>query len=212
MERPKRLRKNIAVSIIVAFHVIGAIGLHLKGAQSVFLQLVPFHLLLMAIVVICAHRHTHKNITQFVALVVASGFLVEWIGVNTGWLFGDYAYGPTLGPKLGGVPLIIGVNWFLLIYSAGVFMQRSKIKNRNARIVAGAVILTALDVLIEPTAIKFNYWRWLEPGIPDSNYICWFLFSALFLFVFDRLRFSRQSVVAEVFLLMQFLFFASLQV
>jgi len=212
MERPKRLRRNIAAGIIVAFHVIGSIGLHVKGAQALFLQLVPYHLLLMFIVVVCAHRRTKENFIQFIALVVISGYFAEWIGVHTGWLFGDYAYGGTLGPKLEGVPLIIGANWFLLIYSVAVFMQRSKIKNRYARIVAGAMVLTLLDVLIEPNAIRFNYWHWLEPDIPDSNYICWFLFSVLFLFVFDRMRFARQSIVGEVFILMQFLFFASLQV
>src|SRR6202012_3696906 len=121
------------------------------------LQLVPFHLLLMTIVVLAAHRRTHKNITLFVVLTVVSGFVVEVIGVNTGWLFGDYVYGSVLGYKLFGVPIVIGANWFLLIYSVAVFMQRSKIKNHKAKIIAGALVLTLLDVLIEPTAIKYNY-------------------------------------------------------
>jgi putative membrane protein len=212
MERQKRLRRNIAIIIIVLFHVVGAIGLRLSATRALFLQIVPFHLLLMAIVVIAAHRRPAKNFLIFIASVMIVGFAAEWIGVHTGWLFGSYAYGPTLGVKLSGIPLIIAVNWFLLIYGTAVFMQRSKIKNPNARIVAGAMALTLLDVLIEPTAIKFNYWHWLEPEIPDSNYICWFLFSAGFLFLFEKLKFSRQSIVGEVFLIVQFLFFASLQV
>src|SRR6202012_4904208 len=153
MERQKRLKRNIAITIIVLFHLVGGIGLRMKSTQGLFLQLVPYHLLLMAIVVIAAHRRTKKNFPIFIALVTVSGFVAEWIGIHTGWLFGFYVYGPTLGPKVSGVPLIISINWFLLIYSTAVFMQRSKIKNEYARITAGAIALTLLDVLIEPTAI-----------------------------------------------------------
>src|SRR5476651_1188000 len=107
MERQKRLKRNIAIGIIVLFNLVGGIGLHVKGTQALFLQLVPYHLLLMAVVVICAHRRTKKNFPIFIVLVAVSGFVAEWIGVHTGWLFGFYAYGTTLGPKLSGVPLII---------------------------------------------------------------------------------------------------------
>ena len=41
--------------------------------------------------------------------------LTEAIGVNTGLLFGTYEYGANLGFKIFGVPLIIGVNWTVLI-------------------------------------------------------------------------------------------------
>jgi putative membrane protein len=212
MEREKRIKRNVAVIIIVVFHIVGALGLHLLATKPLFLQLVPYHLMVMAVVVIAAHRRPGKNFLQFISLVAVSGLVVEWIGIHTGLLFGNYVYGTTLGPKVSGVPLIMGVNWFLLIYSTSVFMQRSKIRNARARIVAGAVVLTLLDVLIEPSALKLNYWTWLGSEIPDLNYICWFLFSALFLFVFERMKFVRQSIVGEVFLIVQFLFFASLQV
>ena len=44
-------------------------------------------------------------------------------GANTGLIFGNYTYGNILGMKVLGVPLIIGLNWFIVMYCAGVATQ-----------------------------------------------------------------------------------------
>ncbi|HAK11549.1 MAG TPA: hypothetical protein DCO78_05820, partial [Chitinophagaceae bacterium] len=59
----------------------------------------------------------------FAVLAFATGMITEMIGVNTGLLFGNYAYGEVMGAKLNGVPLLIGVNWFVVVFSAGTIMQ-----------------------------------------------------------------------------------------
>jgi putative membrane protein len=105
---------------------------------------------------------------------------------------------------------MIGVNWFLLVYATGVTLKRSRIENKYLRIITGAAILTLLDVLIEPIAIRFDYWHWTGGVIPIKNYICWFLVSAVLLFIFERFEFKRQSIVAAVLLVTQFVFFAVL--
>jgi putative membrane protein len=48
------------------------------------------------------------------------GFITEWIGVNTGMLFGQYTYGSVMGWGLGGVPFTIGCNWFVVVYASCV--------------------------------------------------------------------------------------------
>jgi putative membrane protein len=146
----------------------------------------------------------------FALVTFIVGFAAEYTGVHTGWIFGHYRYGETLGTKLFEIPLMIGVNWFLLIYAAGVMLQRSRLKNIIVRILSGAIILTLLDVLIEPIAIHFDYWHWLDAGIPFKNYVCWFLLSALLLSIFEQFKFKRQSIVAPAMLIAQFLFFAVL--
>jgi putative membrane protein len=138
------------------------------------------------------------------------GFSAEWIGVHKGWLFGNYSYGSTLGYKLFVIPLMIGVNWFLLIYAVGVTMQRSRLKSTSFRVLTGAIILVALDVLIEPVAIKFDYWHWSNNAIPLKNYICWFFVSAAMLYVFELFNFKKQSIAAPVLLATEFVFFGVL--
>jgi putative membrane protein len=199
--------ERIAIIIIILFHVVGVIGFNLPGSDTIFLDLVPWHLLLMAGVIIWSHNRPDAKFGLFALLLFIVGFCTELIGVHTGWLFGRYTYGETLGIKLFNVPLMIGINWFLLVYAAGVLMQRSRVKNIYARILTGALLLVSLDVLIEPVAIHFDYWHWTSGAIPIKNYLSWFVMSGLMLFIFEKFKFPPQSKAAPVLLVMEFVFF-----
>jgi putative membrane protein len=203
------LKKREAVKLIIIFHAVGLVGFLIPVLNPIFLRLVPWHLLMMCIILVLSHQSLDKKFIGFVTLVYLTGSAAEWIGVDRHLLFGDYNYGQTLGIQFSGVPLIIGINWFLLTYSAGALMQRSKL-NVVLRIISVAVLLVLLDMLIEPVAIRFDYWHWIDGHIPTKNYICWFIISVLMLTVFELFRFKKQSVVAPVFLITQFIFFTIL--
>jgi len=211
MERPENIKRDKQfIGLIILFHLVGLIGLAIPFSGPLFLQLVSYHLLLMGVIIILSHQAKDWRLLLFILIVGGLGFYAEWLGVNKALLFGNYQYGPTLGPKFDHVPLTIAINWFLLIYSTGVLMQRSRIKNILLRIIAGALLLVLLDLIIEPVAIRLNYWHWANNTIPVKNYICWFLFSSLLLAVFEMFGFKKQSMVAPVLLILQFVFFGIL--
>ncbi|MFD2144870.1 carotenoid biosynthesis protein [Mucilaginibacter antarcticus] len=213
MERPKNIsdpKTAQLIRIILIFHVVGFVGLSLVLSRPLFLHLVPFHLLLMMVILIISHNKRDSKFMLFFLVVFIAGFMAEWLGVHTGILFGNYQYGKTLGIRLDGIPIIMGVNWFLLIYAAGTALQQVAIKQMWLRVLIGATGLMALDVLIEPIAIKFDYWHWASPSVPVANYVCWFAISVLLLFVFEVCRFKTQSIVGAVLLVSQFLFFLGL--
>ena len=213
MERAKSLRyskTNVSVFLIVLFHIVGLIGFLVPFLRPLFLQIVPFHLLLMLFLLLINHHGRVSKLFLFAAIIMLSGFAAEWIGVHKHWLFGNYVYGKTLGFKLRDIPLMIGVNWFLLIYSAGVFIKKVPVKEAWLKITIGAVLLVLLDLLIEPVAIRFDYWHWLSGSVPIKNYIGWFIVSLPLLAVFQLFNFRFQNKVAPVLLLVQFLFFAVL--
>jgi len=60
-----------------------------------------------------------KRTDFYISLIAVSiiGFLIEVIGVKTGYIFGRYYYGQSLGYHLLSVPLLIGLNWGVLLYS-----------------------------------------------------------------------------------------------
>jgi putative membrane protein len=222
MERKDSLRRQVVgltpneqrtlILIIIGFHIIGIIGFFIPALNPLFRDLVPFHLVLMLALVAGSHRPADGFFFLFAAIIFVFGFIVEWIGVHTELLFGHYSYGYTLGTKVDDIPLCVAVNWILLIYSTGVCMKLTRVRNIYARIFTGAALLVVLDVIIEPVAIKFDYWRWASGTIPFKNYICWFIISALMLYIFEQFRFKKQSMVAPVFLLVQFIFFMVLYV
>ena len=200
-------REYIGVFIIILFHAVGIIGLSIPSARAYFLAFVPWHLLIMFAILIFNHRYIDGKFVLFVAVIFVLGYTAEWVGIHTYLLFGDYSYGKTLGTKISGVPLIIGINWFLLTYSTGVLMQRSRLKSAAARVLLGAILLIVLDLMIEPVAVRFDYWHWVNQTIPLTNYACWFLPSGMMLMLFEAFRFKKQGVVAPVFLICQYLFF-----
>jgi putative membrane protein len=212
MERPSGLNAKLAGGIIILFHVVGFVGLILPALRPLFLQIVPFHLLLMLLVIFFSHNLIDEKYLSFILIIYVLGFTAEWIGVHKGWLFGNYSYGKTLGTMLFDIPLTIGVNWFLLIYAVGVTMKLSRIRSQWARIILGALMLVWLDLLIEPVAIRFDYWHWANNVIPFKNYVGWFVVSGLMLWVFEQFKFRKQSWVAPLLLLVQFVFFGILNV
>ncbi len=192
------------------FHIVGLIGFLVPFLRPFFLKIVPFHLLLMLFLVLINHHGRILKLLLFASVIILAGFAAEWIGVHKHWLFGDYFYGSTLGFKLSGIPLMIGVNWFLLIYSASVLLQKLSIKTVWLKLVLGSVLLVLLDLLIEPIAMRFDYWHWLTGFVPVKNYIGWAMVSLCLLAVFQQFKFRFQNWVAPVLLLTQFLFFAVL--
>ncbi|MDB5032050.1 carotenoid biosynthesis protein, partial [Mucilaginibacter sp.] len=196
--------------LIILFHLVGLMGLSINISRPFFLQLVPYHLLLMLLILVFTHDRLNTKFALFFAVIFIIGFAVEWVGVHTGMIFGNYVYGDVLGLKLDAVPLIIGVNWFILIYSVGVLLQQSRIKPVWVRMPVGALILVLLDAAIEPVAVKFNYWHWAGNTIPITNYVCWFIIGLALLTIFEISRFKKQSMVGAVLLVSQFIFFLAL--
>lgn len=204
-------KTTILIFIIILFHAVGLAGFAIDTLQQFFLQIVPFHLLLMLAVVFLSHQDIDPKFVLFIIVVPLLAFAVEWVGVHEHVIFGDYIYGQTLGYKWNGVPLIIAVNWFLLVYSTGTLMQNVHLPGVIARVITGAFIMMVLDVFIEPSATRYDYWHWQTPGeyltAPISNYLSWFAVSAVTLGIFEAFRFKKQNAVGAVLLLAQFVFF-----
>jgi bisanhydrobacterioruberin hydratase len=218
---------EIATAIAILFHSIGLIGL-LFFDKTFFLAATPFNLLLSFALLIWTQTDKNKHFGLFLAACFVIGIIAEIIGINTGFLFGDYAYGNVLGRKIKNVPLLIGVNWFLIIYCCGISIHTLLMKaiNRIAAdngkapiamkalsvIVDGATMAVFFDWLMEPVAVKLGYWVWNGDGsIPMFNYICWFVISLLLLLVFHFAKFNKQNNFAVNLLLIQLMFFLLLR-
>ena len=218
---------EIATAIAVLFHSIGLIGL-LFFDKAFFLAATPFNLLLSFVLLIWTQTDKNSSFFLFVAACFIIGIVVEVIGVNTGFLFGDYAYGNVLGPEIKNVPVLIGINWFLIIYCCGISINTLLMKaiNRIAAdtgkkpmamkalsvIIDGATLAVFFDWLMEPVAVKLGYWVWNGDGaIPMFNYICWFVISLLLLMVFHFAKFNKQNKFAVNLLLIQLMFFLLLR-
>ena len=110
--------------------------------------------------------------------VIVGSFGIEWLGVQTGEIFGAYLYGRTLRPSIGGVPISIGCAWFVMLITSTAVAQKIAPKSLSGNPFKLALLVASLmvcfDLLMEPAAVKLDYWTWLDNRIPWQNYLTWF--------------------------------------
>lgn len=203
-------KPGLSIIFIIVFHIVGLLGFLFSEYQDFFLSFVPFHLLLMAGILVANQKEFNKPFYLGMLTVIIAGFVVEVVGVATGAIFGNYTYGQTLGYKLAEVPLIIGINWFVLVFSIGAVLKKYFKHQRNLKSLIGAAVLVFIDFLIEPVAIKYDYWSWTDSFVPLQNYIAWFIVSFILLRIYFELEFRKTNKVAATLLICQILFFAIL--
>ena len=111
---------------------------------------------------------------------------------------------------------MIGINWLILVYSAGAYIQRLIPSNSASSVLIkslmGAAILTIIDFFIEPIAIKFDFWVLQAGEVPVQNYVAWFVTAFVFMLLFNKLNFNKSNPIAHILLIVQSLFFVLLSV
>lgn len=201
-------KHHYAILLIMSMHIAGSIGLQLDITRNLFEQLVPFNLIVSALLLLVFHEDWNKSFIYFIIIAFFTGYFVEVAGVQTGIIFGEYQYDTALGFKFLDVPLLIGVNWFILVYATGITSNFLH-KNLLLKSVLGASIMTALDYFIEPVAIEYHFWHWESEIIPLQNYFAWFIIAFVLHIFFNLLLFSKKNKVATPILIAQILFFIS---
>lgn len=210
MDKLKNIFAQYGIFILGIFHFVGLVGIF-KISQPLFAALSPLILLISALVLIAAEQGKRKGLVITIVFTFLLGYLVEVLGTKTGFPFGIYWYGDSLWPKVFGVPLVIGINWFLLTMGAGYFI-RYIFTNAFFRIIFAALLMVMLDVFIEPVAKPLNYWEWLNNIIPLQNFIGWFGVSLLMQIAFHFNLKEHSNKVASAYFIIVAVFFMCLNI
>ena len=151
------------------------------------------NLLLMSIILFLNFKLESKYHILSIFSIFLIGMITESLGVNYGLIFGDYEYGDNLGFKLFGVPYLIGVNWIILtVISGNIASFITKNRSIVLTIIIGALLMLAMDFVMEPIAPKLDMWRFKNLIVPSSNYAGW-LFVGLFTQVIYNSYFTKKG-------------------
>ena len=203
---------RLSVFLLLLVHVSGAIGIAFFNREF-FVAYTPLNLFLMFILLIWNESELHFGLFKAFLFAFGAGLFSEMIGVNTGLLFGSYHYGDVFGEKLFGVPLLIGLNWFCIVYASyQVVMLLQKVWQLNRAGIAffSAMLATVFDWIMEPVAIELGFWQWHTPDIPFFNYACWFGISFLIALFFHWAGIKKSNPFALYLFFTQLLFFVFL--
>ena len=174
-----------------------------------FASFTSTNLFLMSIILFLNFKVSSKYDILSILLIFLIGMITEILGVNYGLIFGDYEYGNNLGFKLFGVPFLIGVNWIILTaISANIAALITKNKNIVLTVFIGAILMLAMDFVMEPIAPKLDLWKFNNLIVPTSNYIGW-LIIGLFTQTIYNLQFRQKEISVSVNLYLAFFLFFS---
>jgi putative membrane protein len=181
-----RFVKTNFFTLLLVPYIVGLIGILLPVTRSFFLSLTPYMLLFSFLIVYLEEgRWVIRNILA-ILLILLFSFGIEYVGVNYGYLFGDYKYGSILGFKYYHVPVIIPLTWAMLSIAARSLINL--VTNQYViSALLSAIVITAYDFLLELVAVRFGWWWWANGEIPIFNYICWFIFSFIFQLLFRKI-------------------------
>ena len=125
-------------------------------------------------------------------LVMIVGWLIEVVGMTTGFPFGRYTYISVVGsdhitghvghtiPMLASVPLIVPLAWLMMTVPAYLTAQAIQM-GTFARLGWAILGLVGWDFFLDPQFVAEGWWHWTDsrhyirglPGIPISNYVGW---------------------------------------
>lgn len=200
-------KKRLSLSIIMIVYLVGLTGL-VSPYKTMVASLTPVTLLLSFGLLLYNHEKFTKSWIAVLVLIFLAGYGVEVLGVKTGFPFGEYAYYENLGPKVMGVPLMIGVNWVMLIYCTTLVYPVST--NSYLQSAVGAFFMVLYDLVLEPVAIDLNFWQWEATSIPIENYVAWFAIAyAMHIFVAKTVG-SPTNKIARTLYFIQLVFFTIL--
>ena len=200
-------KQSLSIGLIWIFHISGLIGIIYSNA-SWFIKATPFNLLL-SFALLIINIEWNKKLFLLVVTCFSVGMLSEIIGVNYGFLFGEYSYGKALGIKFKGVPLIIGINWCLLVFITG-YISRFFFNSLIARTFLGIFLMLSLDIVIEPIAPVLDFWKFKEGLASFNNYIGWVIVSFPLQLLFHRFNQNIEGPFPFHLYILQFLFFTIL--
>jgi uncharacterized membrane protein len=204
-------KEHLYIGILTILYTVGIVGL-LGDIHPQFIYLTPINLLVSTGLLLPNHPKWLRSHIIFCVLCFMCGFLSEVMGVQTGIIFGEYAYGDVLGFKIWDTPLMIGINWLMLVYASSV--TANHLLKDKAHTVAKALIaaggMVILDVLIEPVAIVYGFWEWEAEHIPLQNYLAWFVIAFVLCWLFQKMIGNIKNKVAVALFILQFVFFAIL--
>lgn len=199
-------KQNFAIFLIWLFHISAIVGVSMGHfhffVPKTYLNLsVMFGLLYWVYPLFSVKKIALTLIFFFV------GFLVEYLGVNYGLLFGDYSYGENLGFKFKNVPLLIGVNWAMLILITGAISNAFKISTFS-KIMMGASLMILLDIPMETVAPIFDFWTFSGNVAPLQNYVAWFIVAAFLHSIFQFAKLKGNQTFSTHLYICQFVFFS----
>lgn len=201
-------------AIFLVFSFLSGVQAHLLPSVYPLTRHITDVLLLVVCVPLlyfCYARHRDQRFWWWCGITYLATFFIEVLGVATGSIFGAYTYGPTMWMQWLGVPLVIALNWTLLILAMNQIASHWGKASATLTALLAALLIMIYDYFIEPVAIALDYWHWAAIDVPLQNYLAWGIIAFLFSWALNYFKIRYQHPLLVVYAAAQLVFFLLLQ-
>lgn len=179
-------------SIVILFHLLGSYG-GIEFAKSSFIIFLALVLPALILFIHSIWVLSAKRALFFVFLACLIGFLSEFIGLNSGIIFGGHYVYQQRSWMLFDVPISVILYWAVFTY-LGYSIVNSFLywKNKSKPTFAkhnflqvpilclqDGLIVTAIDLFMDPLQVNLENWTWIDKGpyfgVPIGNFVGWFI-------------------------------------
>jgi len=178
------LPASIPQTAIVALDVLGALAFALVDGARVYRL---------------------RGILVFAGICIVVGNIAENLSVVMGFPFGHYYFVNLMGPKLGHVPVLLGLAYIGMAYVswrvAGAIVGPAGWGARGLEVpLVASAVMTSWDLAQDPVwATVLHGWVWRDGGawfgVPVSNYLGWYG-TVLVIYLLFALYLRRRGKVA----------------
>ncbi|MCC8087745.1 MAG: carotenoid biosynthesis protein [Rikenellaceae bacterium] len=202
----KRFIENELPWTYIRFYAVGALLFMIPFTRGIFISITTLSLLLVIFSVFYFNRDWNSTQVAWGIFIVTSSYLLEYYGVATGTIFGEYIYGRGLAPLIKGTPLIIGLNWLFLIYSTHLIANKT-CGTVVGRIVCASLLMLLYDVVAEWVAPYMKMWSFSSGYPPLRNFSVWFAASVFYHTGFELIPLRHDNPSARFLYAVQIVFF-----
>ncbi len=200
-----------AIILLPIFYLVGLIGHIIPEFLPLMITLTPYTILGTAVIGFAPFLiKRNPKLLLWAAVTFFITLFLEILGVKTGAVFGAYEYGATLGLQFMGVPLLIGINWTLIILGSITLVEKLSSRTWVVMVLTSAVTVI-FDFIMEPAAIALDYWAWEGGPIPLQNYIAWGVISFVFAGLFRAMKLKNHYRLPSAVVIIQAVFFLALR-
>lgn len=172
-------------TISILFPLVGAIGF-IASAENIlpsYLAFSPlmilFGTLVMRLPLIAGLKPliNRKSVLAILSLSLYA-YLIEYVGLKTGWPYGNFEYLVELGPMIGGVPIGLPVFFIPLVVNSYLLVNLFEVDNFVKRFSYTLALIILVDLVLDPAAVSLGIWTYSEGfyyGVPLSNFAGWLI-------------------------------------
>lgn len=210
--RGQSQRSKVALFVVLSVAILLQIPYPLLDGRALeILTLVTVYSGAAAMLLHARLSFGNKFAFAYLAITTVFAFIIESVGVNTGWPFGVYEYSKTLGLFIFDVPLVVLFAWTMMAYPALIAARRIA---GSWVFLYGGAILMGWDLFLDPQMVTAGRWTWevtgrsfpFAPEIPLSNAFGWLLSGLTLIAILhfflptERRKEAPSTIVVDIFL------------